>query len=255
VLDPLRNLPMVAGVAVVSAYRTLDLPAVDSLTALAASPPSADTAAAARLTGARVRIVGPGQAEENGAAVSDPALAGWLFGADLVAQSGPRAAVFHVGEIEGGGTEAWLVPLTPDRSGAILGTWSGKAGDVLAALADAAPLELRRGEPGAASVALTTEGPALVLISQLADPQWEAVWTGPGGDRPALVRRAFGQPGRGAWQAVEVPGPGRWTLRLRYRASDVLTGLVVSALAAAAGLGLAWFHRRNGPIEREGVRA
>ena len=47
-------------------------------------------------------------------------------------------------------------------------------------------------------------------------------------------------PGEGAWQAVAVPGPGAWTLRMGYDDRDVRTGLAVSAAAWASGL-LAYF--------------
>jgi hypothetical protein len=84
------------------------------------------------------------------------------------------------------------------------------------------------------------------VISELADPEWEAVWTGPVGDRPAVLSRAFGAPGKGAWQAVAVPGPGRWTLRMMYRGRDVTVGLAVSATAAALGA-LAYLRYGRGP--------
>ena len=72
------------------------------------------------------------------------------------------------------------------------------------------------------------------MITQLADPQWQALWSGPGGERPAVIRPAFGRPGQGAWQAVAVPGAGDWTLRMNYHGRDVWTGLIVSALAVLA---------------------
>ena len=250
-VDSLRNLPMVAGSGPVSAYRTLDLPAVEALTVLAGSLPANPSesmlvAQVARLTGASIRVYEPAEVvaltrpgqgwpgEERGQFVDDPALAGWRFGVDWVAQSGPRAARFRVSELRGGGVQAWLVPLTPSRSGAILGTWSGQALDILAALRGAEPLDLRRGEPGSATLSLHCDGPALVMITQLADPQWEAAWSGPGGERSAAIRPAFGRPGQGAWQAVAVPGAGDWTLRVNYHGRDVGTGLIVSALAVSA---------------------
>jgi hypothetical protein len=193
--------------------------------------------------------------EERGETVVDRALAGWRFGTDWVRQMSPRAATFHVSELRGGGVRAWLVPLTATRRTAILGTWSGQAPDVLAALRDAAPLDLRRGEPGEARLSLHCDGPGLVVISQLADPQWEATWSGPGGARAAAIRPAFGRPGQGAWQAVGVPAAGEWTLRMSYHGRDVYTGLIVSALAASA-LAVVWVFSARAPFDPpEGERA
>ena len=75
-----------------------------------------------------------------------------------------------------------------------------------------------------------------VLLSQLADPQWRAVWSGPGGERPAEIQTAFRRPRQSGWQAVRVPGPGLWILRLEYSGRDVYEGLAVSALAGLAGV-------------------
>ena len=50
-----------------------------------------------------------------------------------------------------------------------------------------------------------------------------------------------------ATSAMVVPGPGRWTLALRYRGRDVAIGLAVSALAWSCWL-LSWPRRR----QREG---
>jgi hypothetical protein len=85
-------------------------------------------------------------------------------------------------------------------------------------------------------VVLRAEGPGKVILSQLADPQWRAVWSGPGGDRPAEIQTACRRPRQSGWQAVRVPGPGLWTLRLEYSGRDVYEGLAVSALAGLAGV-------------------
>jgi hypothetical protein len=88
-----------------------------------------------------------------------------------------------------------------------------------------------------------------VIISQLAHPQWRARWRkGQGGVNEASIARVFGgrRPGEGAWQAVAVPGPGAWTLRMDYDDRDVRTGLAVSAAAWASGL-LAYFWSGRGP--------
>src|SRR5262249_23566408 len=125
-IDTLKNLPMVAGAAPVGAYRTLDLPALQTLTALAIQLPRHPgegvlIGEAMRLTGAAYRVYEPPEVQEmersgsdrrgfaSDKLVHDPALAGWRFGVDLVAQQGPRASTFRVRSVEGGKTLARAV--------------------------------------------------------------------------------------------------------------------------------------------------
>jgi hypothetical protein len=250
-IDRTRNLPMVAGAAPVSAYRTLDLPALESsreppaigLSALAAQLPRGDrdltmVVSALRATGAGVRIFDPAEARELGRrtldlpgrseTVHDPALAGWLTGADWVAQQGPSATTFGVWALPESPPRAWLVPLTATTSAAILGNWSGNPRDVLDVLDVARPLDVRRDGPEHRELTIRADGASLVILSELSDPQWSASWLGTGGERAGRVERAFGRPNLGAWQAVRVPGPGDWTLRLTYRGRDVYEGLALS---------------------------
>ena len=74
------------------------------------------------------------------------------------------------------------------------------------------------------------DGPGVVVIAQLAHPDWTGCWTGPEGERPASIVRVFG-----GWQGVLLPGNGAWTLHLEYRGEDVWTGLKVSAFAWTVG--------------------
>src|SRR5262249_23076020 len=157
----------------------------------------------------RLRVEPPGVAA--GERVGDPALAGWRYGADWVEQQGPAASSFLVAPVREGAARAWLGPVAPARAAAILGEGSGRPLDVLAALRDARPLDLRRPDPEHRELRFDAEGPSLVVISELADPEWQAVWSGPGGARPAEVRRAFGVKGRGAWRALGRGGSGRPT--------------------------------------------
>jgi hypothetical protein len=268
------NLPMLAGAAPVSGYRTLDLPAVLSVNALATQLSGTSTwqtaiTEALRFSGASLRVYDPSEVAELSRhgfdppgvggveRVRDPALAGWKFGADYVAQRGPAASTFLIARVLDGGVRAWLVPLTPARSAAILSERAGQpqAPEVLAALRGASPLELLRPDPERRELRVVATGPSLVVISELADPQWEAFWSGDGGDRVGEVRRAFGVAGQGAWQAVEVPGAGSWRLRLRYRARDVQLGLTVSALSLVAwAVGLFRFGRERRRSSREAER-
>jgi hypothetical protein len=266
-LDRSHNLPMAVGAAPVSDYRTLDLRALRPLTVLAEQiglgrPGSGSglIAESLRLTGASVRVFDPSEALDlarlkldppgagRGERVSDPALARWQIGADLVAQQPPAASTFLVAPVRGGGVRAWLVPLTPARSAAILGEWSEQALDALAALRDATPLDLRRPDPERRELDVEVSGPSLVVVSELADPQWEAVWSGRDGEQQGKVLRAFGVKGEGAWQAVEVPGAGSWRLWLTYRARDVTLGLAVSAVALAGwAVAMLLSGRERGP--------
>ncbi|MEJ7638565.1 MAG: hypothetical protein WKF75_11470 [Singulisphaera sp.] len=216
--------------------------------------------AALRATGTGVRVLDPIESAQlpTGAAgipgrearetIRDPVLAGWLYGAPWVAESGPRASTFTLWHPGPPGARAWLVPLTSGRIAAILKSSAGDPGDVLAVLDHALPLEIRSACPERLELDVHAEGPAVVIVSQLAHPQWRAHWRGREGVNPASIARVFGgrRPGEGAWQAVAVPGPGAWTLRMGYDDRDVRTGLAVSAAAWASGL-VAYFWSGRGP--------
>ena len=102
---------MLVGLAPISAYRTLDLPAVPELTSLTQGPMSAPAieplvTAALRATGTGVRVFDPIEnrreqvlGREDAAlreTIEDPALASWLFGASWVADHGPWARTFSI---------------------------------------------------------------------------------------------------------------------------------------------------------------
>jgi hypothetical protein len=107
--------------------------------------------------------------------------------------------------------------------------------------------------PERLEVTVEAEGPAAVVLSQLADPQWRGRWVGPAGEGPATIVPVFVGPEERGWQALTLPGPGRWTLRLEYRARDVQEGLIVSGLSFLIGLGV--FLRAGPNPLREGGRA
>jgi hypothetical protein len=251
-VDSLRNLPMIAGAGNVSAYRTLDLPSVDSLTNLASRIPGELPAEiigdAARASGASIRILDPTERREwlarglkwpeNSHDVHDPALAGWRFGKDWVAQQGDWASTFRIVTREEA-PRGWLVAEYGASSETILREWSGNPLEVLNALKPARPLDVHRNGPEHRRIHLQTDGPALAVLSELADPEWQATLDGPGGTRAVTIERAFGRPNQGAWQAVRIPGRGEWVLRLQYRGRDVWQGMAVSGVAVVAWLGLA----------------
>ena len=109
IVDASRNLPMVAGLAPISAYRTLDLPALEPLTSLAHGPLAGTRCAtprrAMRAAGVGVRVLDPaevavagsglGRGDRRGAGtVDDPP---WPAGssAPLGPARGPVLAVPH----------------------------------------------------------------------------------------------------------------------------------------------------------------
>jgi hypothetical protein len=233
-IDDLRNLPMVAGVAPLSAYRTLDLPALRWLTALAQGPivgQRSDTTVRAglRASGARVRIFSPFEnttAIKTGTreAIDDPALAGWLFGSDWIRS--PRGKAFTTfllwrPDVRSG--RAWLVPqqaFVPPHS------LAGEPSSVLRVLQNAEPLEDSSSRPDERTMQVKATQRGVVILAQLFYPEWRAWWEGSGGTQPAEIERAFD-----GWQAVRMPEPGTWTLRMQYAGDDVHQGLAFAGIA------------------------
>jgi hypothetical protein len=266
-LSPAKNLPMVAGAASLEAYRTLDLPILESLTARASFPPlypghNPGTVAALRVTGTSLSIYDPlwsGALEHSKAPLElpgwtahkqlhDPALAGWLHGTDLVAQEGPEAATFTVWRPTPHAAHAWRVPLTQRGLPAILDPRQAELEQVDGVLKSARPLDLRAQTPERLEVDVEAGGPAAVIVAQLSDPQWQARWIDPGrGEQQAPVRPVFTDRSGYGWQAVDVPGPGRWTLRLEYVARDVQAGLIISGVSFLVLAGLAILLRPERP--------
>jgi hypothetical protein len=268
VADPaMRNLPMLAGLAPVSAYRTLTLPAVEGLTFMAVQEPMSGpefeprVRAALRAAGAKLRVFAPienrvnhvvRRAEHTHETIDDPALAGWLYGARWTADLGPWVRRFSLWRAPEPPVRAWLVPLTEVADPAILDEWSGDPMEILALLERAEPLAATSPRPEEWEIWVDAGPPAWVIVSQLADPQWKARWIGLEGqgrrDDPILPAfRKRGEPG--GWQRVEVPGRGRWTLRLEYEPRDVAEGIAISTLAW-----LAWLAGALQALIRSGTR-
>jgi hypothetical protein len=242
--DDTKNLAMLVGMAPMSAYRTLDLPAVHELTWLTRGPltePIAD--AARRATGTGLRVIDPidnrrdrllNRAGPTLETIDDPAMAGWLYGASWVAAHPQWARSFRIWLSPQPPTRAWLVarskvpPMhTPEK-------WSESPREILSILRDARPLVVDTPQPEEWVIGLEAQEPGWVIISQVADPQWTAEWSGRDGQGDSMgeimpIFRKEGQPG--GWQCMEVPASGHWTLRLRYDASDVAEGAMISAIA------------------------
>jgi hypothetical protein len=251
IIDGFHNLSMLVGLAPVSAYRTLDLPALEPLTHLARSPLSVDPLRSAvrkamRATGVGVRVLGPEETawerlragskggEDESETLDDPTLAGWIFGPEWGSEQGTWSSLFRILHPESDPHRAWFIPLTAVTRPAMLETWAGDIGPLLELFDRASPL--REGSRGTRfmDVAVDTDTFGWVIITQLADPQWRARWSGRTGqgELPAEILPTFRRSAsEGGWQRVRVPGPGSWTLHLEYVASDVSQGLAISSVS------------------------
>ena len=167
--------------------------------------------------------------------IDDPALAGWLFGPSWVAKQGSWASKFWVYHPETEPHRAWFVPLTALSHRNMLENWDGDTGPLLALFDRAVPLREDRPASTHLNIEIEAEEPGWVIITQLADPQWQARWVDEAGEElPARILPTFlRKPSDGGWQRVELPGPGHWRLHVDYVAKDVRDGLAISAVAWA----------------------
>jgi hypothetical protein len=244
----LRNLPMLIGLAPLSAYRTLDVPAVGQLTALAHGPLGdhafePEVWAALRATGTALRVLDPlenrvEQIRKSAVAprqtIDDAALASWQFEPSWLAAQGSWARRFTIWHTPERTARAWLVRETDVLRPQVLDEWSGDPREILSILDRAQPLASESSRPEEWTIPVKADEPSWVILSQLADPEWQARWVGP--DRPMRLEQdilpTFRRAGEtGGWQRVKVPAPGCWTLRLEYDARDVAEGLAISTLA------------------------
>jgi hypothetical protein len=277
----LRNLPMLTGSAPISAYRTLDLPAVPQLNAMAQGPLydpryESDVRKALIATGTGLRLFDPLESREEyiltrktgpRETIDDRALAGWLFdsswaeeqrtwsgfklfwpfgrrGASWVRDQGPWARAFRVWRSNDPPVKAWLVRMNELAAPEVLADWSGDPRDILRVLETAEPLEAESFRPESWAIQVDADEQAWVIVSQLADPQWKARWISleTPFERDETILPTFQKRGEnGGWQRVEVPGSGSWLLRLEYDAQDVTLGVAISAVAWLSWM-LAAFH-------------
>jgi hypothetical protein len=258
----LRNLPMLIGLAPISAYRTLDLPAVGALTALAQQPLSVPAFEpfvrnALRATGTSVRVFDPVEnrtrsvlrrASEAREEIVDPALPGWLFGQQWAEEQANWIRTFRILWCGEDGGRAWMIP-SEGNDAPVLDEWSGDPREILPILDSAIALEVESPRPEEMTIKLNATEPGWVVVSQLADPEWEARWFDEKGRDygaaeilPTFAKR--GEPG--GWQRVGIPGPGPWLLRFTYEARDVSAGLAISVIAWTCWAALAiWWGFRS----------
>jgi hypothetical protein len=246
----LRNMPMTAGLAPIAAYRTLDLPAVGSLTELALQPLNipqieADVRAALRATGAGIRLIEPienqvapalGRAKVAPVLIDDPVLAAALFEGAWVKEHGAWARQFAIWRPDEPPARAWFIGERGVDEKMFVGDWSGDPRDILRVFEHAKPLVSESRTPEESTISVDADERGWVIVTQLADPQWQAQWSSPEVSRKFddTLRPAFRRANEaGGWQCVEVPAPGRWILRLEYEAKDSMIGLGVSIIAWA----------------------
>jgi hypothetical protein len=252
IVDGFGNLSMLVGLEPISAYRTLDMTALEPLTRLAQGPLGAESLAssvrkAMRACGVGVRVIDPassamertaGRSVPNSGGeelIDDPALSGWLLDPAWVAKRGAWASRFRIIHPEPAPSRAWFLPLTELDRPAMLDSWPGDLEPLLDLFDRARPLPSDRPSAERLDVSLNADGPGWVIVSQLADPQWKARWSSE--SRPEVEAEIFPtfrlKPTDGGWQRVKVPGAGRWTLHLEYEARDVNLGRAISGLTCA----------------------
>jgi hypothetical protein len=266
----LRNLPMLLGMAPISAYRTLDLPAVPQLTSMAQGPLSdpiyePEVLEALRATGTGLRVFDPLENRvdhllrrtiASRETVEDPALASWLLDPSWLAGQGSWAREFTIWHSRERPARAWLIRAADVSDPSELDLWSGDPREILAVFRGATPLATESPQPEEWTISVTAEGRAWVLVSQLADPQWRARWldlTGPWANEPEILPTFRKSVEAGGWQRIEVPGPGRWRLRLEYDTSDIAFGLAVSTVAWTAWMMAAFSIARRSARDTPGA--
>ncbi len=244
-IDPMRNLTMVSGAAPIQSYRTLDLPIQPELRGLADAIPRATGEAetildAQRSLGARVRVIGPigpgiellrdrfaetGRIE-SAEILEDPSLTSWLLGAGFAETDEGRAGRYLVLDA-GSAPRAWFLPTNdPDPIEQFRGLTANPAA-IVSLLGDARPLDLQTMTPEQLSLTVSTDGPGLVLVTQLDYPEWTAsLIDAEGMANPVPILGVLG-----GWQGVGLSGPGSWTIQLFYEGRAERLGLAVSAVA------------------------
>lgn len=234
-IDDLRNLSMIAGAAPVAAYRTLDLPSLESLAWLASSSTAQveTRAAAMRASGSAWQLIGPTPltatpTDSRSEPIDDPGLAAWLLGRPWFESMDNPPRTFLLCHATAEPARAWFLPIEAATG---LNLDPKDLAGVLRVMSLARPIKANSPAPERVEISISVNGPGFVVLSQLDYPEWRATLTGPDGPQTVPIRRVFGRKGGGAWQAVEIPSTGSWSLRLDYDGRDVLLGLMISALA------------------------
>ena len=171
--------------------------------------------------------------------IDDPLLAISLFDSAWVAEQGRWTRRFAIWRSETPAARAWFVPDADATEALLLDDWSGDPRHILNVLRDARPLSAESRTPEECTIRIEATESGWVIVSQLADPQWQARWINL--EHPRMtqpdIRPAFRKAGENSgWQCIRIPGAGRWTLGLQYEANDVAIGFLISFIAWAGWL-------------------
>jgi hypothetical protein len=254
--DPFGNLAMVGGGAPVNAYRTLTLPEDLSKSKFGEPYENITVAGDGRdlfdlmvmhdvviwVNAPHARYLVKGRSHP-GEAKADPALAGWLFGRRWIAGDQASRSEFWVFRKEEGGSRAILL----------------HSGEGLFLYPSCVPYKPETPERVRIEADLTEEDCAKskLIVTNLYIRGWAGTWESDDGRRVvAEIHQGLSDRDEaGGWQDIVLPGPGRWTLRLRYDDPAVRQGQLVSAVAWLLWLGLWSAPWRGGRANRSGRRA
>jgi len=249
-IDPLLNLPMIAGAAPLSGYRTLDIPIQQRLLreaqAIRPGPNGLQTVFdSQRVLGTGFWIVGPiengaerfadaieaSDPERRATVIDDPALLSWMTSSAYAATPGGRRSRFVVVENPEPAC-AWRVP--GDEAPSLS---SGAPGHVRRVLLNSRSLDVHTITPEHVRLTIESDAGDIVVLTRLFYPAWHAAWIDEAGRSQAAAIKSV----LGGWQGVEAPGDGRFELELRYDGSTARRGLALSALGWAVW-GLGWWR-------------
>ena len=247
ILDPFGNLAMVAGLAPLRAYRTLDLPTLQSAVGWAESDSDRGDQIA-RILGVSAWVAerDPRAGSERVQIVEDRPLATWIYGSRWL-EAEPWRIRFEVRIADEKPPRAFLTGLdlrtAPSPSEEIQG--------ILDLARDSVPIASREPRPDRIEVGPIAPGTSTrreqVVVSTLFDPQWRGEWTGVGWRIEAMLVPIFGpESGAGGWIGAPRPSDQVTHLSLRYDARAERIGLAVSASAWSAWFaGWVWIWMRG----------
>ncbi len=261
VVAALGNLPIVADVGTIAAYRTLDLPELKPLADLARIPLVSRRNVelvenAMKTAGATIRIIDPVEWNrsippaiaqtivDRSRTIEDPELASWLYGSKWVTRNrawGSRFVLWRpsiqtakarlvddeasIHRIEKSISDKMLL------SSKISEKRIGRS-DIAAALEAievvrrARPLKCASSRPERSTIEFECSEPSIVVVSQIAVPGWTARATSNGTTRPMKVESSLG-----GMQTIRIPAAGKWTIDLAYDIPELAPAAAISAIS------------------------
>ena len=263
---------MLVGLAPISYYRTLNLPAVEALTEVAMEPMSGPVfepmvLSALRATGTSLRVFSPAGKPDQSRTADGPnttarrsRIRPWPDGS--TAHRGRTSKAIGSRSSRSGGREkppvrAWFLPLTEIDDETPLDDWSGDPRDILPLFDRADPLVAESPRPEEWTIRLWASEPGWVIVSQLHDPQWTGPMDRPGrsgrvrGDDPAGFPRSAANPGDGSGSRLPGKGAGcsAWSMTPRDAAEGAAIATIAwsSWLVCAFSIGLRAWPGDSGP--------